>query len=169
MHGRLIFLLTAALAAAVPWLALPRQPSRLPAFPGWPATFDGRTLHPMPIGEGEKRFESEFPGRIGRFTDGSREIVIRWVTEATRKLHPSADCWGYAGFEIKPLPLRIDAAGLRWATFEAHRGDEHLRVFERIADDHGHGWTDVSEWYWSALTGDTSGPWWTFAWAQRIQ
>ena len=35
-----------------------------------------------------------------------------------------------------------------------------MRVRERIYDGAGHGWTDVSAWYWDALRGYSPGPWW---------
>jgi hypothetical protein len=168
MLGRVIFLLSAAAASVVPLLTVRPSVPELPPFPGFPRVLDGSPLSALALNPGEKRFEATFPGRIGRFSDGSREIVIRWITEPTRSLHPSADCYRYSGFDVKPLPLHVDAAGRRWASFEASRGDERLRVFERLTDDHGRSWTDVSEWYWSAFTGSTSGPWWCWAWAERL-
>jgi hypothetical protein len=168
MFGRLIFLAAAAVAATVPLLTVRTASPSLPAFPGWPAEFDGRPLTALALGVGERRFEADFPGKLGRFSDGSREIVIRWVTEATRSLHPTADCYRFSGFEVMPLPLHMDASGRRWAAFEAHRGQDRCRVFERMVDDRGNSWTDVSEWYWSALTAATDGPWWSYAWAERL-
>ena len=45
------------------------------AFPGWPSTFEGRTLTPLPLNEMETKFATGFPGRIARFSDGEREII----------------------------------------------------------------------------------------------
>jgi hypothetical protein len=41
----------------------------------------------------------------------------------------------------------------------ATRNGRTMRVRERIYDDAGHNWTDVSAWYWAALFGG-DGPWW---------
>jgi hypothetical protein len=109
--------------------------------------------------QGELRFEKEFPGRIGKFSDGQSEYAIRWVTEATRLLHPAAACLKGSGYEIKPQPLFIDGQGNRWGCNLAVRKDQTLKVYERIFDKDGKNWTDVSSWYWSALTG-ASGAWW---------
>jgi hypothetical protein len=117
-------------------------------------------LTELPLSEREKRFIGEFPGRIARFTDGEREIIIRWITNETRKLHPSADCFKALGYTLHPMPIRVAAEGSRWSSFEALRGNEKLRVYERIYDQDGNSWVDVSAWYWAALTDNTKGPWW---------
>ena len=46
---------------------------------------------------------------------------------------------------------------------------ETLRVYERIYDDHSNTWTDTSAWYWSALLGNTTGPWWSVTIAEKIR
>jgi hypothetical protein len=168
MPGRLILLAVAAIAATVPVADRgPRSVARQ-EFPGWPRSFEGRALAALPLGERETEFETGFPGRIGRFTDGTREIVVRWVCEATRSLHPAADCYEYSGFEVAPAPVHVDAAGERWSAFEAKRGAERFRVHERLTDDRGKSWTDVSAWYWSALLSPGSGPWWAWTWVERM-
>lgn len=136
-------------------------------FTGWPAQFDGKPLTPLPLTELEQRFGTDFPGRIGRFTDGKREIVIRWVTEATRKMHFASDCFQGIGYSVKPLPVHRDENGSLWASFAANKGNERLRVFERIHNDSGESWTDVSSWYWSALRQENSGPWWAITIAEK--
>jgi hypothetical protein len=136
-------------------------------FPGWPTTFEGKTLTELPLTRLEERFTTDFPGRIGRFTDGEREIIIRWVTEATRKMHPASDCFQGLGYSVKPLPVRRDDSGSLWASFAATKGNQRLRVYERIHDDSGHTWTDVSAWYWSALRHDGAGSWWAITVAEK--
>ena len=106
-------------------------------FSGWPDQFEGKTLTPLPLTELEQRFTTDFPGKIGRFTDGKREIIIRWVTEATRKLHPASDCFQGIGYSVKPLALHRDNDGSLWASFAATKGDERLRVYERIHSEVG--------------------------------
>jgi hypothetical protein len=137
------------------------------AFGGWPTQFEGKTLTALPLTDVEKRFASDFPGRIGRFTDGNREIIIRWVTEATRKLHPSSDCFQGLGYTVKPLAAHRGANGSLWASFAATKDNNRLLVYERINNDSGATWTDVSSWYWSALRHEDSGPWWAFTVAEK--
>jgi hypothetical protein len=169
-----LYITACALAALVP--LLPHAQSRHRGdrnssreFPGWPKSFEGRTLTALPLSEREERFGREFPGRTARFTDGRREIIIRWVTEPTRKLHPASDCFEGLGYSVKPSALRVDAQGSRWASFTAVRGDERLGVYERIYTERGDGWTDVSAWYWSALGEKSVGPWWAVTVAEREQ
>ncbi|MGH9838302.1 MAG: archaeosortase/exosortase family protein [Blastocatellia bacterium] len=138
------------------------------AFPGWPAQLDGRDLKPLPLSAREERFAADFPGRIARFTDGTCEIIVRWVGRETRTLHPASDCLKALGYAIKPLPLRVDEAGHFWSQFEATRDADALRVSERIYSTGGdQSWTDVSSWYWESLLGKTEGPWWAVTVAER--
>lgn len=169
MRRRIVYLIACSLAAFTPFLfsqseSLSRSSGDF-VFPGWPTQFEGRTITPLPLTELEKGFMSGFPGRIGRFSDGKREIVIRWVTVATRKLHPASDCFQGIGYRVKPLALRRDDSGALWSSFAASKGDERLRVYERISSESGETWTDVSAWYWSALSHD--GPWWAITIAEK--
>ncbi len=154
-RSSLFYIIVCAVAALVPFLSAQSESARnaaAVAFPGWPTEFEGKTLTPLPLTELEERFNADFPGKIGRFTDGKREIVIRWVTEATRKLHPASDCFQGLGYTVKPLAMHRDEKGSLWSSFAASKGNERLRVYERIHSDSGETWTDVSAWYWSALT-----------------
>ena len=131
-------------------------------FPGWPETFEGRALKRLPLDPREEEFFKGFPGEMARFTDGRRRILIRWVGERTRKLHPSSDCYKSTGWSVKPAGLEPDENGNLWSTFEARRGEEHVSVSATILDTAGNSWADVSSWYWAALFGKTSGPWWAY-------
>jgi len=137
-----------------------------PNFRGFPAAFENLPLEELPLTEREKFFLEDFPGKVGRFSDGKREIVIRFVTEATRKLHPAGDCFRAIGYATKPLPLKVDDAGKRWSCFSAVKTNERLRVCERIYDTAGNEWTDVSAWYWSALN-EFGGEWWAVTIAEN--
>ncbi|HEV2915150.1 MAG TPA: hypothetical protein VGX92_17870 [Pyrinomonadaceae bacterium] len=172
-----LYIIACAVAALIPVLSTQNryrgaETSRA-AFPGWPTRFEGRALTQLQLTPREERFGRDFPGRIARFTDGKREVIIRWVTEATRKLHPASDCFQGIGYGIKPAALRVDEAGQRWASFTATRGSERLRVYERIYADGGGGagdnssWPDVSAWYWSAVGEGTAGPWWAVTVAEK--
>jgi hypothetical protein len=166
----LFYLVACAIAALMPFLLAQSKHESGPAgaFSGWPAQFEGRTLTALPLTELEKRFATDFPGKIGRFTDGKRELVIRWVTEATRKLHPASDCFQGLGYSVKPLAVRRDDKGSLWSSFAATKGKEQLLVHERIHSESGESWTDVSAWYWAAL-GDGSGSWWAITVAEKQQ
>lgn len=161
MSGRALYVIVCAAAAVVPLLpARGGASASHVAFPGWPARFEGRSLRARAASDVERRFAADFPGRIARFTDGSREIVMRWVVGETRKLHPAGDCFRGIGYAVRPLPLWMDAERRRWGCFEATRGGERLRVRERIFDGDGNAWADTSAWYWAALLGKSRGPWW---------
>ena len=129
----------------------------------WPSHFRGRPLTQLPLTPLETRFAARFPGSIARFTDGQQIVIARAITAPTRMLHPAADCFRAAGYEITVPRAAIDDARTRWNCFEArsHGTAARLRVCERIEDVAGTTWTDVSSWYWSAL--GASGPWraWT--------
>lgn len=164
-----LFLVAALVAGLVPFLGGRDSGNRKAGttFPGWPAQLEGRPLTPLPLTAREAGFVRDFPGRIGRFSDGSREIILRWVAAPTRKLHPAADCLRGSGYTIVPLPARISETGAAMSCFRARRGGEAMSVCEVIRDEAGSSWPDVSAWYWHALTGRGRGPWWslTIAWS----
>ena len=168
---RSYYLIACALAALMPFVSArfetPATSAAAVAFPGWPSTFEGKRLTPLPLTEIEKNFASGFPGRIARFSDGEHEIIIRWVTEATRMMHPASDCFQGLGYSVKPLPAHRDERGSLWASFTATKSNERLIVFERIHSDSGETWTDVSAWYWSALRHEGSGSWWAITVAEK--
>jgi len=155
-----------ALAAMAPLLPQPHAAASSAPFPGWPSTFDGRPLQPRPLAARERRFAAGFPGKIATFGDGRRLYVVRWVTRATRRLHPAADCFRGAGYTIEPRPLLRDDASRSWGVFAARRGPTRLLVRERIvaagANANEAAFTDTSSWYWAALLGRSEGPWWAW-------
>lgn len=140
-------------------LAVPSPRAVETAFPGWPSRHAGRALHPLPLGAREAAFARDFPGRVGHFHDGERQLVLRYVDRATRRLHPASDCFRGSGYAVAPRPVRRDPDGRRWSCFAAARASESLVVCERIDGPDGRSWSDVSSWYWSALAAD--GPWWS--------
>jgi len=137
------------------------------SFAGWPEEFEGKKLSPMQMTEREAQFGRDFPGHIGRFTDGRREIIIRWVPVRTLNLHSAAGCLQAIGYHIEPLPLHIDESGNKWETFRATRGGEKLLIHERIFAEGGSSWPDVSAWYWGDDAGSSSGPWWAITTAEK--
>jgi len=174
-------LIVCVLAAAGPHV--PRPCSRVTAAPlptggataatagdadlAWPAEFEGRPLTELPLTGRDRRFADDFPGRIGRFTDGTRELIIRVTTRATRRLHPASDCLKAIGFTIDPLPARRGPDGSAWGCFAARRQQDALAVCEQIRDTEGRTWPDPSSWYWSALAGSSRGPWWSTTIVER--
>lgn len=153
-----LFLLSCALAAAAPALPRPGPAPQKHVFPGWPRSFQGQALRELSLTPLEERFASGFPGRIARFTDGRREIVLRWVDAPTRLLHPAADCFRGAGHEVGEPRLHRDAEGRLWSEFRAGP----YRVRERIEGPAG-SWTDPGAWSWSA----GEGPWWAWTVTER--
>lgn len=134
--------------------------SDLPAFP---EIFEGKKLNRLELTEREKAFGNRFPGKIGRFTDGEREIIIRVVAKPTRRLHPATDCFRGTGYETKPDKVDVDKDGRPWGCFTAVKtGKRPQKVCELIYDSEGRSWSDVSAWYWDASFGKSTGPWWTY-------
>lgn len=131
------------------------------AFPGWPDNFDGKRLRQLPLSDRENLFLQYFPGSIGRFTDGKREYILRWLTSPTRKFHPASDCFRGIGYQIESLSIESREDNQQWSVFLASKADERFRVYERIYDQQGNSWTDVSSWYWAAMLGKSEGPWWS--------
>ena len=128
-------------------------------LPVWPATWEGAPLRQISLSEREVVFNNSFPGQVAKFTDGRRELILRWVTRGTRQLHSSSDCFRGLGYKINPRPAVLDARGARWSCFAAERGGSRLFGRERITDESGREWTDVSAWFWSVFLRQTKGPW----------
>jgi len=162
-------LAAAALATLAPFLARPGASGFAEAghFPGWPTHYERRVLTELPLTQRELAFVRDFPGRIGRFSDGRREIIIRWVGAPTRRLHPASDCFRGSGYSITPMPLGKDAAGTAMGCFRASHGADVLTVCELIRDEHGTSWPDVSAWYWNGMLGASPAPWWSFVVAEQ--
>ncbi|MBX9692767.1 MAG: hypothetical protein K2Z81_10310, partial [Cyanobacteria bacterium] len=95
------------------------------------------------------------------YFDGRRVIILRWITDPTRQVHPASDCYRGVGFNVKWLPLIVDEKGCAWSRFEASKRTEKIVVRELIEDESGKSWSDPSSWYWAAVLGETRGPWWS--------
>ena len=147
----------AAVQTALPTTASSAASSRAPVE--WPTTWDGRALRPLAFSDVEQRFAAQFPGRLARMTDGSRQFVLREVEQPTRMLHPAVDCYRALGYRIADARLEDDAQQRRWRCFDAWRDGHRVRVCERIVDADGATYTDTSSWFWAALLGRSRGPW----------
>ena len=158
--------LSACLAPFADWQS--HDQSMGQPFQGWPTEFEGRPLTHLPMTDKERGFSQGFPGRIGRFTDGSREIIIRYVERASRKVHPSADCFRGSGYKVEPQAISRDQNGQLWGCVLAERDGISYRVCERMYDQSGNSWYDVSSWFWSVLLKNSQGPWWAVTVAERV-
>jgi hypothetical protein len=125
----------------------------------WPSVWHGDTLRPLALTAVEQRFAERFPGHIGRFAADGNVWVLRDVTQPTRALHPASDCFRGLGYRIEQARLEREADAHLWRCFIAERGDERVRVCERIVDAHGQDFIDASSWFWAAALGRSSGPW----------
>lgn len=160
MSGLRLYLSLCLIGMLLPFLPVASEVSVNRSFPGWPTQFEQRPLQVLPLTQREAGFYRDFPGKVARFSDGQRELIIRWVTAPTRKLHPAADCFKGIGYHITPEPVLIDEQAQRWGSFIASKDTSRLQVQERVYDQAGNSWTDISAWYWAATLGDSTGPWW---------
>jgi len=163
----ILYALLCAAAALAPLTATTHAAPASDQFPGWPTHFDNVALRQLPLSPIEERFQQNFPGRVARFTDGRREVIMRWVASGTRKLHASSDCFKANGYTLEPQPIAQEG-GARWSRFTAAKDGQTMEVRERIVDRSGAQWSDVSAWYWAVQLGQSSGPWLAVTVAQTI-
>jgi hypothetical protein len=167
LNARIAALLLAGAAAALaPLVERSNGATAGAPFPGWPAEYEGRALVELPLTPREAAFVQDFPGRVGRFTDGRREIIIRWLGVPTRKLHPAADCFRGSGYAITPIAARKSSDGTTMGCFRATLRGASMTVCEVIRDERGGSWSDVSAWYWDGMLRSSVPPWWSFVVAQ---
>ena len=127
------------------------------AFERWIA--GKKAVYPLPLTAVEQRFASDFPGEIGRFSDGNSVWVVRHIARPTRMLHPAADCYRGLGYQVSKPHIVQQADHTRWQCFIAER-EQKLHVCERIFDQQHGQWTDVSAWYWENLFPKDQQEWW---------
>ena len=125
----------------------------------WPHEFRGHPLIRVPLNHDEQQFLDDFPGAVARFSDGEHDILMRWVDQPTRRLHPAEDCYRGWGYEVSESKIRRDGDGTPWRCFSARTGARERSVCEQLRDLEGAHFTDVSSWYWAATLGRTTGPW----------
>ncbi len=160
MRGMTFFIALCGLSACLPFLNKPEIPdSGKTKLSALPTHYQGVPLIPTSLSVKEKRFYKNFPGQIAKFKAGPRAVIFRWMTKATRKIHPAGACLRGLGYNVEPQPLRRDRAGNLHGVSMATRGKQILLVKERLYDRVGNSWTDVSSWYWSAILGFSDGPW----------
>lgn len=164
------FIVSAGLLAASPLIPRASQaPADHAGFPGWPTQLEGHALTRLPLEEREVRAARAMPGLVARFTDGNREVIYRWVTAPSRVIHASQECLRGSGYAVVDQAVYADMDGQRWRRFHATRGTTQLMVRESIVDAQGRSFDDVSEWYWEAMLGRSTGPWWMVTVSQQLQ
>ncbi len=151
----LIPALAAMLLALAPLIRETRPVASDQPFTGWPDTWDGMPLLRLPDDDADA-LAAGFPGRIARFRLGSEILILRWVPQPTRALHPAADCLRAAGWTVSAQHLVEDGT---WASLRAERDGYVFLIRERIRDAAGRSWTDPSLWWWQADR--HGGPWWS--------
>jgi exosortase/archaeosortase family protein len=137
----------------------------------WPESWEGRALVQVKASAETENFWRDFPGECREFLMIHEEhdenpgpydrAVLRFVREATRRLHPAEDCFRGAGYRIKPMPLELDGRGIRWSGFECEKSGTRYRVRQCVLSVPGDNlsnldallpgaasWPDVSSWYW---------------------
>ncbi|MEM7011458.1 MAG: archaeosortase/exosortase family protein [Verrucomicrobiota bacterium] len=144
-----------AAAAAAPFYHASSAKAETAEFPGWPVQWEGHVLEALPMTAAERAFADQFPGEVGVFAAGPNKVIMRWVTQPTRKLHSSADCFRAAGYSID---VERSGAGCFIAS-----ADEGAFLVEQTIFEDGNSdgaWREVSAWFWSASLSRTQGPWW---------
>lgn len=154
------FLALAGLAALRPAFQPDATAAGALTLPGWPTEFEGAPLMRTPLLPAEERFAADFPGATAAFVDGSRRLVLRRITQATRRIHPIESCLRAGGFAVKPAPaLRHPQSGL-WGVVRAEKDGRMYRAREHIVSaDGSRVWTDASAWFWDAVLHPERGPW----------
>jgi exosortase/archaeosortase family protein len=150
----------ASMALAASAFPATRQPKpNLEGFHAWVTEFEGNAL----VADGEPaeaaNVYQDFPGKVAFFRTKTQRLVLRWIGQSTRKLHPAEHCYRANGYRVDHARQCVRAGGVRFGCFLAAKGNRRVQVSERIYDDRGGNWTDVSSWYWAALVGQTKGPW----------
>jgi exosortase/archaeosortase family protein len=157
-------------AASMPFLTKPVHSEGFQTAPrAWPGVINGAKVVPVASLAEERAFAADFPGQMKRFTDGTNSYFVRFVCKETRQLHPSSDCFRGLGYKVNPGPLVTGEQNSHWSSFEATKDDHKYRILERISDENGNAWTDVSQWYWAASFAKTRGPWWDVTIAQPLK
>jgi hypothetical protein len=156
-----VFLVAALLAGSAPMFARDVPAAGRDRFPGWPATFEGRPLTALPMTAREEIFGGKFPGRVGRFSDGEREIILRWIAAPTRLLHPSSSCFRAIGYKITPRPMRMAENGKPMSCFRADGKADAFEVCEQVTASGGGSYADVPTWYWHAFWAGRGETWWS--------
>lgn len=165
----LIVVLIYVCAALVPFIGIQQSNvNHKISKTDWPTRFQGASIYRLDLTDQERGFTRNFPGQIARFSDGYREIIMRHIQRPTRQLHPAADCLRGSGYSVEPQPISRDGDNGLWGCVLARYSNKTLRICERIHDQYGNSWYDVSSWYWSAILHNNNGPWTAVTVAEQV-
>src|SRR5689334_15020610 len=121
-------------AAALPLTLKETRSAETAQPPAWPSQLEGRPLMPLALSAREESFLAGFPGAVRRYTDSDREVIVRWVTHASRRLHPAADCYRAMGYDVGDVTVERSQRGVERRCFAARRTGSTQRVCEQITD-----------------------------------
>ena len=150
------FLLLCVAAGSSPaWAPRVRADQTSNDFPGWGTLVPGGWT-PLPLEPTEAAYAESFPGRVARFEKGNQQLVVRYIEQPSRRVHPSHHCLAASGYHVERASSQHDPDVGIWI---ATRGVQRMRVEEWFVSADGHKQGDVSAWYWSAVLGRSRGPW----------
>lgn len=158
--AQLVFSFACVLAGVAPLMsssALRAAAPHVHQAPDW-SHLRAQGWLPAALTELDRAFATSQAGPLARFRKGHTRLVARHLTEATRRLHPVADCLRAVGYEVERAPA-TDETHVGASTWVARRGAETLHVEEWIEDADGNEFAEVGQWYWQALLGGSRGPW----------
>jgi hypothetical protein len=129
----------------------------------WPEPF--RSMREDKLSDTERRFAEGV--QVGHFQQDGRQWLVRWIRDASRRVHPAEECYRATGWSVRPRPAQLSSGGdvgllgrqLKWGCCAARRGVASVEVCQTIIDNSGRSWSDVGSWWWSAAFGRSEGPW----------
>jgi hypothetical protein len=154
----LAFAVACLVAGSAPlWADASAMSSRQAPVQPWSTLVDpGFTRAPLTARD--LAFASAQAGPIARFHRGAERLLVRQVAEASRSLHPAADCLRALGYQVERLPSS-QATTPGASVWLARRNGESTRIEEWLVDARGRRFAEVGAWYWPALLGRSEGPW----------
>ena len=162
MRTLVIVCLVAGLVPLLPWRTDATASSN-EAAREWPEPF--RSMKQGELTDAERRFAAGV--QMGRFHQDGCDWLVRWIRDASRRVHPAEECYRATGWRVQPRlsqvsavsDTRLPAQPRNWGCFAARRGAETVEVCQTIIDENGRSWSDVGSWWWSATFGKSKGPW----------
>lgn len=177
---------TAMLAGLAPLIPARTSPPRLRGgFPGWPARWLGQPLERLPDTAMDRRWAAVAPGPLARFAlaDGS-ELLLRWVDQPGREVHPPEDCYRGNGYRVASMPpvhapVAVPGTGAAarqgeaviWRRFRAEREGAAWEVRGVIVSRTGETYPDSGWWWWRVMGPGARdrGPWWVITTQNRYR
>ena len=170
-----IYLLTCAVAALVPFIHRSVAQPAHPVAGRLLSTFQGASLSPMAMTEAEEKFYADFPGATGYFAVDGRpgeSVFLRYTETPTRKLHAAETCYRATGFKtsfsdnVTARVPELSDKDLEWSEFTIVDMGRPFRVRQCVVSlSSDRAWADIPAWYWqTTFSSDDSGPWLAITW-----